>query len=91
MTKLRLGILGGGQLGRMTIQAATDYGISCHVFAPDANNSPAGEICNKLTEAEYSDQNALNNFYTVIDAVTCEFENVIRNARTVHAFSFSIL
>ena len=83
MTKLRLGILGGGQLGRMTIQAATDYGISCHVFAPDANNSPAGEICNKLTEAEYSDQNALNNFYTVIDAVTCEFENVPVSALTM--------
>ena len=76
MANFILGILDSGQLSRMTIQAAADYGISCHVFAPDANNSPAGEICNKLTEAEYSDENALNNFYTVVDAVTCEFENV---------------
>ncbi len=76
MADFTLGILGSGQLGRMTIQAAADYGISCHVFAPDANNSPAGEICNTLTEAEYSDQNALNNFYAIVDAVTCEFENV---------------
>ena len=44
MADFTLGILGSGQLGRMTIQAAADYGISCHVFAPDANNSPAGEI-----------------------------------------------
>ncbi len=76
MSDFTLGILGSGQLGRMIVQAAADYGISCHVFAPDANNSPAGEICNKLTEAEYSDQNALNHFYNVVDAVTCEFENV---------------
>jgi len=82
MADFTLGILGSGQLGRMTIQAAADYGISCHVFAPDANNSPAGEICNKLTEAEYSDQIALNNFYTVVDAVTCEFENVPTDALT---------
>ena len=76
MANFILGILGSGQLGRMTIKAAADYGISCHLFAPDADNSPAGEICSASTKAEYNDQKALKNFYSLVDAVTCEFENV---------------
>ena len=76
MANFKLGIFGSGQLGRMTIQAAADYGISCHLFAPDADNSPAGEICSASTNAEYTDQDALKKFYSLIDAVTCEFENI---------------
>ena len=60
----------------MTVQAAADYGISCHIFSPDAKNSPAGQICNTLTTAEYTDKKALRYFYDSIDAVVCEFENV---------------
>ena len=41
MKNFKLGILGSGQLGRMTVQAAANYGISCHVFAPDVKDSPA--------------------------------------------------
>ena len=76
MPNFKLGIIGGGQLGRMTVQAASDYGISCHIFSPDAENSPAGQICNMLTTAEYADEKALRYFYGTVDAVVCEFENV---------------
>ena len=76
MTNFKLGILGSGQLGRMTIHAASNYGISCHVFAPDAKYSPAGQICNTLTAAEYTDVDALRYFYSKVDAVICEFENI---------------
>ena len=76
MKNFKLGILGSGQLGRMTVQAAANYGISCHVFAPDAKDSPAGQICNTLSNADYTDKIALKKFYSMVDAVTCEFENV---------------
>ena len=76
MTNFKLGIFGSGQLGRMIVQAAADYGIACHVFAPDAQNSPAGQICNTLTQAEYTDQDALYKFYDSVNAVTSEFENI---------------
>ena len=76
MANFKLGIIGSGQLGRMTVQAAADYGISCHIFSPDAENSPAGQICNSFTAAEYKDHKALRYFYEMVDAVVCEFENV---------------
>ena len=76
MANFKLGIIGGGQLGRMTVQAASDYGISCHIFSPDAENSPAGQVCNAFTTAEYADKKALRYFYDKVDAVVCEFENV---------------
>ena len=76
MEKFILGILGSGQLGRMTVQAASNYGISCHIFAPNAENSPAGQICNSVTNAEYTDEKKLKHFYNMVDAVVCEFENV---------------
>ena len=76
MKNFKLGILGSGQLGRMTVQAAANYGISCHVFAPNVKDSPAGQICNTLSNADYNDKIALKKFYSMVDAVTCEFENV---------------
>lgn len=76
MANFKLGIIGSGQLGRMTVQAASDYGISCHIFSPDTENSPAGQVCNAFTTGEYTDEKALRKFYNMVDAVVCEFENV---------------
>jgi 5-(carboxyamino)imidazole ribonucleotide synthase len=71
----RLGILGGGQLGRMIALAAADYGISCHVFAPE-QDSPAFDVCAARTCASYRDEEALAAFAAAVDVVTFEFENV---------------
>ncbi|MGL4729086.1 MAG: ATP-grasp domain-containing protein, partial [Bosea sp. (in: a-proteobacteria)] len=71
----RLGILGGGQLGRMIALAAADYGIACHIFAPE-DDSPAFDVCAAYTIADYRDEAALAGFAAAVDVVTLEFENV---------------
>ena len=78
-----IGILGSGQLGRMLIIAATQLGFRTHVFAPDAKNSPAGEIAHEITEANYDDDDALSHFGSQIDVVTSEFENVPARAMNI--------
>lgn len=80
-----IGILGSGQLGRMLAIAAAQRGIQAHIFAPDALNSPAAEVAHKITQAEYTDNNALEKFASEIDAVTSEFENVPASAMQVLA------
>ena len=70
-----IGILGGGQLGRMTALAAASLGYRCHVFA-DEPDSPASQVCAAATVAEYTDREALERFAGVIEIATCEFENV---------------
>ena len=77
MTALKtIGILGAGQLGRMTAVAAAQMGIRAHIFAPDAKDSPAAEVAQTFTQANYDDADALAAFGRSIDAVTSEFENV---------------
>ena len=76
MPQKTIGILGSGQLGRMLVIAASQLGLRTHVYAPDANNSPAGDIAHDRTEAAYDDLTALAGFANAIDAVTSEFENV---------------
>ncbi len=71
-----IGILGAGQLGRMTAVAAAQMGIRAHIFAPDAKDSPAAEVAHSFTQAAYDDADALVAFGQSIDAVTSEFENV---------------
>ena len=71
-----IGILGSGQLGRMLAIAAVQLGIKAHIFAPDANNSPAGVVATAITEAAYDDQDALIRFANSVDVITSEFENV---------------
>jgi len=71
-----IGILGGGQLGRMLAIAATQLGLQTHVFAPDAATSPAGQVATLATTADYDDVTALRHFAASVDAVTSEFENV---------------
>ncbi len=70
-----VGILGGGQLGRMLAVAASRLGLKCHVFEPGAN-PPASEVAATLTTAGYDDHDALTAFARSVDVVTYEFENV---------------
>jgi len=71
-----IGILGSGQLGRMLAIAAAQLGLQTHVFAPDADTSPAGQVATLTTTAAYDDVAALRRFAAGVDAVTSEFENV---------------
>ncbi len=70
-----IGILGGGQLGRMLGMAAAQLGYRCHVLAPEAD-VPAGDVCAAVTRAEYGDAAALADFAAAVDVVTFEWENV---------------
>jgi 5-(carboxyamino)imidazole ribonucleotide synthase len=70
-----LGILGGGQLGRMIALAAAQLGLRVHVYAPDAD-SPAFDVAAERTVAPYEDEAALVRFAQSVDVVTYEFENV---------------
>jgi 5-(carboxyamino)imidazole ribonucleotide synthase len=70
-----IGILGGGQLGRMTAMAAARLGYRCHVLAPEAE-APAADVAAAWTRAEYGDEAALDRFAAAVDVATLEFENV---------------
>jgi 5-(carboxyamino)imidazole ribonucleotide synthase len=70
-----VGILGGGQLGRMTALAAAKLGYRCRVFTNEPD-SPAGQVCAATTIAEFTDRDALERFAGAIDIATCEFENI---------------
>src|SRR6516225_1117758 len=70
-----IGILGGGQLGRMTALAAARLGFRCHVFATEAD-SPAEQVCGAATVADFSDRGALERFAGAVDIATIEFENI---------------
>ncbi|MEP3049112.1 MAG: 5-(carboxyamino)imidazole ribonucleotide synthase [Roseibium sp.] len=70
-----IGILGGGQLGRMLAQSAASLGLKTHIFCPDPN-SPAFDVCSAYTVAPYEDVDALNKFAAAVSVVTYEFENV---------------
>jgi len=70
-----IGILGGGQLGRMLAMAAARLGFRCQVFSPDPD-SPAFDVVLNATCAEYADVEALELFANDVDVITYEFENV---------------
>jgi 5-(carboxyamino)imidazole ribonucleotide synthase len=70
-----IGIMGGGQLGRMTALAAARLGYRCHVYCPE-HDSPAAQVTAVSTVAAYDDQEALAAFADDVDAVTFEFENI---------------
>jgi 5-(carboxyamino)imidazole ribonucleotide synthase len=70
-----IGILGGGQLGRMLAMAAARLGFHVHIYEPGAN-PPAGEVAQTTTTASYEDVEALRAFAQSVDVVTYEFENV---------------
>jgi 5-(carboxyamino)imidazole ribonucleotide synthase len=70
-----LGVLGGGQLGRMFAIAARRMGYRVHVFSPD-DDSPSGQIADREVTAPFSDLDALRAFAGGVEVVTFEFENV---------------
>jgi 5-(carboxyamino)imidazole ribonucleotide synthase len=70
-----IGILGGGQLGRMLAMAAARLGLRCQVFSPDPD-SPAFDVVMNATCAEFADVEALELFANDVDVITYEFENV---------------
>jgi 5-(carboxyamino)imidazole ribonucleotide synthase len=70
-----LGVLGGGQLGRMLAQAATRLGYRIHVFEPQ-ENCPAGEVASREFNASYEDIERLREFARGCAVITYEFENV---------------
>lgn len=71
----RIGILGGGQLGRMIAIAAAELGYRCHVFCPE-EEAPAADVAAAWTKAGYADQAALRAFAGAVDVITLEFENI---------------
>ena len=79
-----IGILGGGQLGRMLAMAAARLGLRCQVFSPDPD-SPAFDVVLNATCAEYADVEALELFANDVDVITYEFENVPAAAAMVLA------
>ncbi len=73
-----IGILGGGQLGRMLSVAASRLGYRCHIYEPGA--APAGDVAHAVTTAPYEDEAALRAFAASVDVITYEFENVPTSA-----------
>lgn len=75
MKQITLGIVGGGQLGRMSALAAARLGIRTVIFTPE-QNSPASFVSNQTFIADYSDQAALKTFAATVDVISYEFENI---------------
>ena len=70
-----IGILGGGQLGRMMAIAAAELGYHVHIYCPE-QDCPAQEVAAFATHAAYDDLEALERFAGSVDVVTYEFENI---------------
>ena len=88
--QLRLGIIGGGQLGRMLAMSARHWGVRTVMWA-DQVDSPAAQVCDAVVVGPYACKNALNQFVEQIDYATYEFENLplttiqaVENTRPVH-------
>ena len=79
-----IGVLGGGQLGRMLAQAAQTLGYRVHVYEPQIH-CPAGAVANHEVNASYQDAEALLDFARGVDVVTYEFENIPAAALAVIA------
>ena len=70
-----IGILGGGQLGRMLAIAAARLGFRCHIYDPAAH-PPAADVAHAVMQAAYDDTAALRAFAAAVDVITYEFENI---------------
>lgn len=75
MKQITLGILGGGQLGRMSALASARLGISCVIFTPE-KGSPASQVAKETILADYEDEQALTEFSKKVDVISYEFENI---------------
>lgn len=74
-----IGIVGGGQLGRMSAVAAAKLGFRAHILTQDANG-PAAQVAHQVTLGAYDDHKALEAFARAVDVVTFEFENISADA-----------
>ena len=72
---LKLGILGGGQLGRMFIQACTNFNVDTHVLDPDPE-APCSKLCASFTVGSFKDYDTVINFGKSMDIITIEIEHV---------------
>lgn len=75
MNTIVLGILGGGQLGRMSAMEAARLGISCVIYTPE-ENSPASQVVAETIVAAYDDKSALKTFADKVHFISYEFENI---------------
>ena len=71
----RIGLMGGGQLGRMFIRAARSMGYRVKVFVPESD-SPAGQVADREVSRDYLDEGAVREFARGVDVLTFEFENI---------------
>ncbi|HWE05098.1 MAG TPA: 5-(carboxyamino)imidazole ribonucleotide synthase [Rhizomicrobium sp.] len=71
-----IGILGGGQLGRMLAMAAARLGLKTHIYSPPNEDAPAFQVSDDHTSAAFDDKAALTKFAQACDVVTFEWENV---------------
>ena len=78
-SNFKLGILGGGQLGRMLIQDAINLDVHISVLDP-ADNCPCAELANSFTKGSFHDYDAVYNFGQTVDVLTIEIENVNTDA-----------
>ena len=74
-TGATIGILGGGQLGRMLSVAASRLGLRTHIYEPGPD-CPAADVAHRCTTANYDDHAALTAFAASVDVITYEFENI---------------
>src|SRR5689334_22672712 len=70
-----IGLVGGGQLGRMSAMAAARLGYRCHVLTPE-DDSPAAQVSCGVTIGDFEDRATLRAFADAVDVITFEFENV---------------
>lgn len=85
-----VGILGGGQLGRMLALSAARLGLNAHIFAPE-EKSPAVAVTATRSIAPYTDEAALEAFASAVDIVTYEFENVpVETVETLTRFGAKV-
>ncbi len=75
MSKITLGIIGGGQLGSMLAAAAKKLGVKTIVFSDDVD-APAQNFCNEFIFSKYDDFKHISEFVNQVDVVTYEFENI---------------
>jgi 5-(carboxyamino)imidazole ribonucleotide synthase len=75
----RLGVFGGGQLGRMFAHAAQRLGYHVVVFTPESD-SPAGQVAQETIQADFEDPKGVRRFAESVDVITLEFENIALDA-----------
>src|SRR4051794_39140703 len=70
-----IGLVGGGQLGRMSAMAAARLGYRCHILTREID-SPASQVSHAVTISDYTDPGSLRAFANAVDVISFEFENI---------------